>query len=165
MTVMAFLLLCGLNLIPLLVSSCGRCLCDQFSQSVFALVAVSKSSLLEGKAALSLNHLLAQDTLPKEYLLSWTSLLWDTHLKATAVVFKYLTVLEGIVVAERRVLDQELLLMEEIYFPMGWARLPSNVLPWISHQTWRSFIGQRAEHLQLVRKIKLVWSQLRVRGD
>lgn len=87
-------------------------------------------------------------------------------MKATAVVFKYLTVLEGIVVVEREVLDQELLLVEDIYFPMGWAvwaRLLSNVLPWISHQTWRSFIGQRAEHLQLVRKVKLVWSQLRVR--
>lgn len=70
MTVVAFLLLCRLNLIPLVVSSCGRRLCDQFSQLVFALVAVSKSSLLEGKAAWCLNHLLAQDTLPKEYFLS-----------------------------------------------------------------------------------------------
>lgn len=70
MTVVAFLFLCRLNLIPLIVSSCGRCLCDQLSQLVFALVAVSKSSLLEGKAAWSLNHVLAQDTLPKEYLLS-----------------------------------------------------------------------------------------------
>lgn len=42
-------------------------------------------------------------------------------MKATAIVFKYLTVLEGTVVAEREVLDQELLLMENIYFPMGWA--------------------------------------------
>lgn len=27
----------------------------------------------------------------------------------------------GIVVAERQVLDRELLLMEDVYFPMGWA--------------------------------------------
>lgn len=42
-------------------------------------------------------------------------------MKAIAIVFKYLTVLEGIIVVEREVLDQELLLMESIYFPMGWA--------------------------------------------
>lgn len=59
MTVVAVLLLCRLNLIPWVVPSCGRCLCDWFSQLLFALVVVSKSSLLEGKAAWSLNHLLA----------------------------------------------------------------------------------------------------------
>lgn len=42
-------------------------------------------------------------------------------MKATAIVFKYLTVLEGIVVVEREVLDQELLLMEDLCFPVGWA--------------------------------------------
>lgn len=53
MTVVTFLLLWRLNLIALVVSSCGRCLCDLFSQLVFVLVAVSKSSVLEGKAASS----------------------------------------------------------------------------------------------------------------
>lgn len=42
MTVVAFLLLFALNLVLLVVSSCGRCLCDRFSQLVFGLVDVSK---------------------------------------------------------------------------------------------------------------------------
>lgn len=65
----------------------------------------------------------------------------------------------GIVVAERQVLGWELLLMEDIYFPGGWAawaRLPSNVLLWISNWTRRPLLGQMAEHLQLVRKVKRV---------
>lgn len=37
-----FLLLSALNLILLVVSSCGRCLCDRFSWLVFGLVDVSK---------------------------------------------------------------------------------------------------------------------------
>lgn len=42
-------------------------------------------------------------------------------MKATAIGFEYLTVLEGVVVVEREVLDHEVLLMEDIYIPMGWA--------------------------------------------
>lgn len=44
----------------------------------------------------------------------------------------------GIVVAERQLLGWELLLMEDMDFPRGgaaWARLPSNVLLWISNWT------------------------------
>lgn len=166
MTVVALLLLCRLNLIALVVSSCGRCLCDLFSWLLFALVAVSKSSELEGKAASSLNHLLAQDTLPKEYLLSWTSLLWDPHLKATAIVFKYLTVLEGIVAAEKEVLDQELLLLEGVCFPMGWAvwGKTSQQFPALDFTAdLEDLYRAKGWASSVVRKIKLVWSHLRVR--
>lgn len=50
MTVVAFLLLRTLNLMLLVVSSCGRCLCDRFSQSVFGLVDVSKL-IAQGKVS------------------------------------------------------------------------------------------------------------------
>jgi len=56
---------------------------------------MSASSSLKEKSALSLNQLLAQNTLFKEGLLSRTFLLWDAQLKPSALVFKYLSVLDG----------------------------------------------------------------------
>lgn len=59
----------------------------------------------------------------------------------------------GTVVAERQVLDRELLLMEDIYFHMGWTAWGQISQQCPALDSRGPLLGQKAEHLQSVRKV------------
>lgn len=123
----------------------------------------------KGSQPCLLNHPLAQNTLFNGYLPSRSSPFWDLHLKAPAFVYEYLSVLDRPVVVKRQVLDWELLLLEDICVHMedvGWAAWGQISQPCLAlafePDLGGPSLGQKAEHLLSVRKVKCVLSRLRV---